>query len=210
MTENRRPIKARSAGWATGITDALLKKDISPNQISMASVVFALSGVAALILDSGVVGSIICALSIQLRLLCNLLDGMVAIEGGKQSRLGSLYNEFPDRIADSVLIVGVGYAIGYSDLGWWGALAAALTAYVRVFGGSIGLKQCFAGPMAKQHRMALMTVALLINAAETAAFGTHKALLVALVVIVIGSLITCGTRTLAIARQLKENDHVDQ
>lgn len=210
MTENRRPIKARSAGWATGITDALLKKDISPNQISMASVVFALSGVAALMLDSGIVGSIICALSIQLRLLCNLLDGMVAIEGGKQSRLGSLYNEFPDRIADSVLIVGVGYAIGYSDLGWWGALAAALTAYVRVFGGSIGLKQCFAGPMAKQHRMALMTVALLINAAETAAFGTHKALLVALVVIVIGSLITCGTRTLAIARQLKENDHVDQ
>lgn len=210
MTENRRPIKARSTGWATGITDALLKKDISPNQISMASVVFALSGVAALMLDSGIVGSIICALSIQLRLLCNLLDGMVAIEGGKQSRLGSLYNEFPDRIADSVLIVGVGYAIGYSDLGWWGALAAALTAYVRVFGGSIGLKQCFAGPMAKQHRMALMTVALLINAAETAAFGTHKALLVALVVIVIGSLITCGTRTLAIARQLKENDHVDQ
>lgn len=210
MTENRRPIKARSTGWATGITDALLKKDISPNQISMASVVFALSGVAALMLDSGVVGSIICALSIQLRLLCNLLDGMVAIEGGKQSRLGSLYNEFPDRIADSVLIVGVGYAIGYSDLGWWGALAAALTAYVRVFGGSIGLKQCFAGPMAKQHRMALMTVALLINAAETAAFGTHKALLVALVVIVIGSLITCGTRTFAIARQLKENDHVDQ
>ena len=210
MTENRRPFKARSAGWATGITDALLKKDISPNQISMTSVVFALSGVAALMLDSGVFGSIICALSIQLRLLCNLLDGMVAIEGGKQSRLGSLYNEFPDRIADSALIVGVGYAIGYSDLGWCGALAAALTAYVRVFGGSIGLKQCFAGPMAKQHRMALMTVALLVNAAETAAFGTHKALLVALVVIVIGSLITCGTRTLAIARQLKENDHVDQ
>ena len=210
MTENRRPIKARSAGWATRITDALLKKDISPNQISMASVVFALSGVAALILDSGVVGSIICALSIQLRLLCNLLDGMVAIEGGKQSRLGSLYNEFPDRIADSVLIVGVGYAIGYSDLGWWGALAAALTAYVRVFGGSIGLKQCFCGPMAKQHRMALMTVALLINTAETVVYGTHKALLLALIVIVIGSLITCGTRTLAIARQLKENDHVDQ
>ena len=78
------------------------------------------------------------------------------------------------------------------------------------FGGSIGLKQCFSGPMAKQHRMALMTLALLINAAETAAFGTHKALLIALVIIIIGSLITCGTRTLAIARQLKENDHVDQ
>lgn len=210
MTENRRPIKARSAGWATRITDALLKKNISPNQISMASVVFALSGVAAFMLDNGVVGSIMCALSIQLRLLCNLLDGMVAIEGGKKSRLGSLYNEFPDRVTDSVFIVGVGYSIGYSDLGWFGALAAALTAYVRVFGGSIGLKQCFCGPMAKQHRMALMTVALLINTAETVVYGTHKALLLALIVIVIGSLITCGTRTLTIIRQLKENGHVDQ
>ena len=63
--------------------------------------------------------------------------------------------------------------------------------------------------MAKQHRMALMTVALLINTAETVVYGTHKALLLALIVIVIGSLITCGTRTLTIIRQLKENGHVD-
>ena len=195
MKENRRPIKARSSRWATGITYALLKRTISPNQISV---------------DNGVIGSIMCAFAIQLRLLCNLLDGMVAIEGGKKSDLGSLYNEFPDRVADSLLIVGLGYAIGYPDLGWFGALAAALTAYVRVFGGSIGLVQCFAGPMAKQHRMALMTVALLLNAIETPAYGTHHALLTALIIIVVGSLITCGTRTLAIARQLKENAHVDQ
>ena len=210
MKENRRPIKARSSRWATGITYALLKRTISPNQISVASVVFALAGAGILIADNGVIGSIMCAFAIQLRLLCNRLDGMVAIEGGKKSDLGSLYNEFPDRVADSVLIVGLGYAIGYSDLGWFGALAAALTAYVRVFGGSIGLVQCFAGPMAKQHRMALMTVALLLNAIETPAYGTHHALLTALIIIVVGSLITCGTRTLAIARQLKENAHVDQ
>ena len=210
MKENRRPIKARASKWATGITDALLKRNISPNQISIASVVFALAGASLLIVDKGVMGSIACALFIQLRLLCNLLDGMVAIEGGKQSSLGSLYNEFPDRVADSVLIVGLGYAIGYSDLGWLGALAAALTAYVRVFGGSIGLTQCFKGPMAKQHRMALMTGALLFNAIETAVYGTHLALVATLFIIVIGSLITCGTRTLAIVRQLKENAHVDQ
>lgn len=210
MDDNRRPIKARSASWATGMTDALLKINISPNQISVASVVFALAGTGALILDNGVIGSLCCALCIQLRLLCNLLDGMVAIEGGKQSPLGSLYNEFPDRVADSVLIVGLGYAIGYSDLGWSGALVAALTAYVRVFGGSIGLKQSFSGPMAKQHRMALMTVALVLNAAETAIYGTHHVLLIALAIIVIGSLITCGTRTLAISKQLKEHGHVDQ
>lgn len=210
MDDNRRPIKTRSAGWARHITDILVKRDISPNQISVASIAFALVGVVALNIDSGVVGSICCAIGIQLRLLCNLFDGMVAIEGGKKSDIGSLYNEFPDRIADSLLIVGLGYAIGQSDLGWFAALAAALTAYVRVFGGSIGLKQTFIGPMAKQHRMAVMTAGLLLNAIEASVYGTHYVLLIALAVIAIGSVATCVTRTLAIAKQLKGTDHVDQ
>ena len=112
MDENRRPIKTRSAGWAKYVTDQLVKRDLSPNQISVASIAFALAGIVALNIDTGVIGSILCALGIQLRLLCNLFDGMVAIEGGKKSDIGSLYNEFPDRIADSLLIVGLGYAIG--------------------------------------------------------------------------------------------------
>jgi len=210
VDDNRRPIKTRSAGWAKRITDILVKRDISPNQISVASIAFALAGVVALTIDSGVIGSICCAIGIQLRLLCNLFDGMVAIEGGKKSDIGSLYNEFPDRIADSLLIVGLGYAIGQSDLGWFAALAAALTAYVRVFGGSIGLKQTFIGPMAKQHRMAVMTAGLLLNAIEAKFYGTHYVLLIALVVIALGSVATCVTRTLAIAKQLKGADHVDQ
>jgi len=210
VDDNRRPIKTRSAGWARHITDILVKRDISPNQISVASIAFALVGVVALNIDSGVVGSICCAIGIQLRLLCNLFDGMVAIEGGKKSDIGSLYNEFPDRIADSLLFVGLGYAIGQSDLGWFAALAAALTAYVRVFGGSIGLKQTFIGPMAKQHRMAVMTAGLLLNAIEASVYGTHYVLLIALAVIAIGSVATCVTRTLAIAKQLKGTDHVDQ
>ncbi|RKS28379.1 phosphatidylglycerophosphate synthase [Pseudomonas sp. WPR_5_2] len=210
MDDNRRPIKARSAGWAKRITDLLVKRDISPNQISVASVFFALAGAIALNIDNGVIGSICCAVGIQLRLLCNLFDGMVAIEGGKQSDIGSLYNEFPDRIADSLLIVGLGYAVAQPGLGWFAALAAALTAYVRVFGGSIGLKQSFMGPMAKQHRMALMTAGLLLNAIEAHVYGTHYLLLLTLIVIAIGAAATCVTRTLAIARQLKESGHVDQ
>ncbi|MHC8326308.1 CDP-alcohol phosphatidyltransferase family protein [Pseudomonas sp. LB1P83] len=210
MDDNRRPIKTRSAGWAKHITDLLVKRDISPNQISVASIAFALAGAVALNIDNGLVGSLLCAVGIQLRLLCNLFDGMVAIEGGKKSDIGSLYNEFPDRIADSLLIVALGYAIGYADLGWFAALAAALTAYVRVFGGSIGLKQSFMGPMAKQHRMAVMTASLVLNAVEATVYGTHYVLLIALIIIAAGSAATCVTRTLAISRQLKGNHHVDQ
>ncbi|MGY2188371.1 CDP-alcohol phosphatidyltransferase [compost metagenome] len=210
MDDNRRPISARSTGWAKRITDLLVKRDISPNQISVASIFFALAGAIALNIDNGVAGSILCAVAIQLRLLCNLFDGMVAIEGGKQSDIGSLYNEFPDRIADSLLIVGLGYALWQPELGWFAALAAALTAYVRVFGGSIGLKQNFIGPMAKQHRMAVMTVGLVLNAIEFHLYASHYVLMLTLIVIAIGAAATCITRTLAISRQLKEAGHVDQ
>ncbi|MNK88913.1 CDP-alcohol phosphatidyltransferase [compost metagenome] len=210
MDDNRRPISARSTGWAKRITDLLVKRDISPNQISVASIFFALAGAIALNIDNGVAGSILCAVAIQLRLLCNLFDGMVAIEGGKQSDIGSLYNEFPDRIADSLLIVGLGYALWQPELGWFAALAAALTAYVRVFGGSIGLKQNFMGPMAKQHRMAVMTAGLVLNAIEFHLYASHYALMLTLIVIAIGAAATCITRTLAISRQLKEAGHVDQ
>lgn len=210
MNDNRRPIKSRSTLWARRITEALSRSNISPNQISVASLGFAAAGVLALNIDTGIVGSLLCALGIQLRLLCNLFDGLVAVEGGKKSTFGSLYNEFPDRMADSLLIVGLGYTINHAELGWFAALAAALTAYVRVFGGSLGFTQHFMGPMAKQHRMAVMTAGLLVNTVETSVFGTHYALLVALLVIAAGSTLTCVTRTLAICKQLEEASHVDQ
>ena len=48
----------------------------------------------------------------QSRLLCNLFDGMVAIEGGKKSANGDLYNDMPDRFADALFIIPVGYVAG--------------------------------------------------------------------------------------------------
>jgi phosphatidylglycerophosphate synthase len=78
-----------------------------------------------------------------------MLDGMVAVEGGKKSLVGTLYNEIPDRVADSLFIVAAGYCADWPSLGWCGALLAALTAYIRVLGGSLGLAQDFRGPMAK-------------------------------------------------------------
>jgi phosphatidylglycerophosphate synthase len=210
MEDNRRPIKTRSKSWAKKLTMWCVKKGFSPNQISVSSIVFAAFGALAIVLTNGVIGSILCILGIQGRLLCNLIDGMVAIEGGKKSAVGSLYNEFPDRIADSVLLVALGYAVSYAELGWFAALAAALTAYVRVFGGSLGLKQSFRGPMAKQHRMAVMTAGLVFNAIEVMTYETHYALLTSLVIIAIGSVATCCTRSINMATELKGEPHVDQ
>lgn len=200
---NRRPIASRSAQWAKASASFLARTSVTPNQISATSVVFAAAGAALLAFKPDTVGLIGCAIAVQARLVCNLLDGMVAIEGGKKSAVGALYNEFPDRIADSLLIVALGYGIGWPALGWFGALVAALTAYIRVFGGSLGLAQDFRGPMAKQQRMAVLTVGCVAGAAEHVFSGSHYALVAAAVIIAAGSVVTCVTRTLAIAAELR-------
>lgn len=201
---DRRPVAARQSGFARQLTALLLKTQITPNQISLFSIAFAVIGAAALFWAPHWPFLYLLAVAgIQLRLLCNLLDGMVAVEGGRGSSVGALYNEFPDRVADTVLIVALGYAAEAGWLGWGGALAAALTAYVRVFGGSIGQAQDFRGPMAKQHRMAVMSLACVLALAEAALTTGHFMLYVAAWVILIGSLLTCWTRTRAIVSRIR-------
>ena len=198
----RRPLASRDTRLARRMAAALARSAVTPNQISMVSILFAFAGAVALVRASPIM-LLIAAVCVQLRLLCNLLDGMVAIEGGKQSAVGALYNEFPDRIADSLLLVALGYAALVPWLGWLAALLAALTAYVRATGGALGLAQDFRGPMAKPQRMAVLTIACVIGAAEMYWNGTRYLLLVAAIVIAAGTALTCVARALAIARELR-------
>ena len=190
----------------------LRRRRVEPNQISVASVAFAAGGAACLAAlphagDAGKLSLLAAAAAlVQLRLLSNLMDGMVAIEGGRQSPTGSLFNEIPDRLADAVLLVGAGYAvtwISWGDaLGWAAATGAVLTAYVRLLGGSLGVTQHFCGPMAKPHRMAVLTAACLLSMVEVAYGYEGRVLAVALGLIVAGSLVTFARRTRLIASEL--------
>jgi len=200
----RRPIAARSSGWAVALSAWLARVGVTPNAISVTSVLFAAIGGALILYPDRWLAPLGAALCIQLRLVCNLLDGMVAIEGGRKSAIGALYNEFPDRIADTLFLVPLGYAAGLPWLGWACALLAALTAYVRVFGGSLGLAQDFSGVMAKQRRMAALTAGLVAQAVLSFFSAALWPLVVTAAVIAAGSLVTCVTRTIAIARKLEQ------
>jgi phosphatidylglycerophosphate synthase len=199
----RRPLKSRGSVAVRRIAAALVARHVPPNAISIASVVIAAAGAAAMLAasesgDAARVGLLVAAaLAIQLRLLCNLLDGLVAVEGGLGAPDGELFNEVPDRITDSLLLVAAGYAGSVPELGWAAALAAALTAYVRVLGGALRQSQDFSGVMSKPRRMALLTAACL------AAVATLDALAVALVVIFAGSLLTAAGRLLRVRRALR-------
>ena len=208
----RRPLKTRRRPSAAALAAFLLSRGVKPNHVSLASIVFAL--VAAVSLGAvphvstplQVLLFVLAALGIQLRLLSNLLDGLLAVEGGLASPTGELYNDVPDRIADLLIIVGAGYALAWDwgpPLGWAAAAAAILTAYVRVLGGSLGVRQHFVGPMAKQHRMAVLTVACLLSIVEVAVAGFEGwVLAAALVAILAGSLVTAARRLSLVAREL--------
>jgi phosphatidylglycerophosphate synthase len=108
------------------------------------------------------VAFVLAALLLQLRLVANLLDGMVAIASGKASRVGELYNEVPDRISDAAALIGAGYAAGGDPvLGFLAASTALFVAYVRAMGKAAGAPSEFCGPMAKQQRMFVLTVTAL-------------------------------------------------
>ena len=88
-------------------------------------------------------------------------------------------------------------------LGWAAACLAMLTAYVRALGAGLGLHACFHGPMAKPHRMALLTGACLLAAVCCRQSWMPWLLWGALVVIAAGSVVTCVRRLAAIATHLR-------
>ena len=85
---SRRPLGSRNSGWAVRLAGWAVVKGITPNQISLASVGFAAVGLIFFVLSpfgpavlQGVC-LILAGAMVQARLVCNLIDGMVAIETG--------------------------------------------------------------------------------------------------------------------------------
>ena len=210
----RRPLRSRQTRWARATARVAVRLGLSPNAISLASVGAAAVAGGALALSAGADAPgragllVLAAAAIQLRLLCNLLDGMVAVEGGKGSAAGPVYNELPDRVADALIFVGAGASVTWVSWGWtlgWAvALLAVLTAYVRALGASLGAGHHFAGPMAKQQRMAALTAACLAGAVLAWLDPAGALMTAALVLIGLGSLATVARRTRLIVRALDE------
>jgi phosphatidylglycerophosphate synthase len=142
---------------------------------------------------------------VGVRLLANMLDGMVAIGSGTSSAVGELYNEAPDRVSDSAALIGLGYAAGGEPiLGCLAALAAVFTAYIRALGKGAGAGQEFAGPFAKQQRMAcVIGCAVYCGLAPADWLPAVGLPAVVLAVVAIGSLFTAIRRLRRIAVRLR-------
>jgi phosphatidylglycerophosphate synthase len=154
---------------------------------------------------------LIAALGAQLRLTANMLDGMVAIASSRTSKTGELYNEVPDRISDAAVFIGAGFAWGGNmTLGYIATILAIFTAYVRAAGKIAGAPNEFCGPMAKQHRMLVVTLVCVYAAIsprswQMITFNNSQigVMTLGLLIIIAGCVITVIRRVARIANALK-------
>lgn len=210
----RRPLKSRDTKWAGAIASLLARSGVRPNVISVAGTVFA-AGTGVCFWLAGHTTedwqwSVLLILTIcgmQLRLLCNLFDGMVAIEGGFKTKAGEIFNELPDRFSDAFIFIGAAYSVPNfvwtHELGWAAAVLAVITAYVRALGASMGAGQQFLGPMAKQQRMAVMTAACFVAAFSPLWPLLAQIIPLALALVVVGCVVTIFRRCHRIVREME-------
>ena len=213
----RRPLASRQLPVAGRCATWLAARNVSPNSISLAGVGFSILACLCCAGTAWVGGStarilfVLAAILIQARLLANLFDGMVAVESGKASPQGEIFNEVPDRVSDPLIFVGTGFAAGGSpSLGFLCAILSVFVAYLRVFGNSLGTRNLFLGPMAKPQRMATLTIACVYSAlAPYGWFGgpgsndSTGAVSLALALIVLGTIVTAVRRLGRIAAQVR-------
>ena len=136
---------------------------------------------------------------------------MVAVESGKTSPEGELFNEVPDRLSDSLILIGTGFGAGGSPcLGFLCAILALFVAYLRVFGNSLGARGSVCRSDGKPQRMATLTLACLYSA--VAPYGWFGGLgssalagagSLALALIFLGTTVTAVRRLRRIAVQVR-------
>jgi len=216
---DRRPLQLRAWKWLQSIAAGLAGSGVSPNTISVVGILIALAcGLALFFTAAQPVGEralwLAAALLMSLRVLANTLDGMVAVEHSKATKVGLLYNEAPDRIADMVILIGAGYAHGGDvTLGYLAACVALFVAYVRTLARTAGAPSDFRGLMNKRGRvLTLLFVAVYMGAAPAAWHfawgpgGRWGVTALALLLVCLGGVYTAAWRLRTAGRYLRNSE----
>lgn len=190
--------------WAKQLAMTIAKMGITPNAISVLSCVFAMMTVGFQYLygqEHSIAALWGIIATVQLRLLANMLDGMVAIEFNKKSKMGDVYNDLPDRISDALVFLGFSFILKDSpwgvELSYGAGILAVMTAYIRLLGNTLSVKDLFLGPMAKQHRMAVVTLCCVIG------FFWKDIFYPMIILVNVGMVLTCIRRLMKISKTVQ-------
>ena len=173
-------------GWlkaAAAVARPLARAGVSPNMVTVAALVMALLAVPLAAVD-GWIGPAAACLAVTLSGLLDSLDGAVAVQAGRATRVGFLLDSALDRIADAAFPAALAIAanggtegIAASGGAW---LAAGATAacwwleYVRARGSLAGVTgKALITPGERPTRIILTAVGLGLPMLAMAALWAH-------------------------------------
>jgi len=146
-------LKYRFRGAIAPFIRALIGAGVSANMVTIASLGLTVTWGVLLCLwprESWVLVGLLPV--VLLRMACNVIDGAIAIESGRQSRFGAIVNEM-DVMADALLYTPLVLTLPGTP---WLGLAAVLVGLVAEYAGMVGLLtgagRRYEGPMAKPDR----------------------------------------------------------
>ena len=136
----------RWRNWAHNLGRFLAQHNVTPNDISLLGVVFAATAGAAFYfslqpdaLDRTLL-LLLAAAAIQLRRFCGRLHAIVSRES-VQPRPHAIFYDFPNRIAEALILVPAGYAVQNLpfglELAWGAAFLGLFSAYVGQMGSGV-------------------------------------------------------------------------
>ncbi|MFD6432256.1 CDP-alcohol phosphatidyltransferase family protein [Streptomyces venezuelae] len=151
-------LKPWYADKLSGVRAALVRREVSPDTLTLAGVACAAGAALALVaLPFGYAAPPV-ALLLAARLAFANLDGALARDTGRTTRRGALLNELGDRAADLIVLAGF-LPLAPLWLVATAALAATLPSWVSLAGAAAGAGRLNGGPVGKTERCALVVVA---------------------------------------------------
>lgn len=176
----------------------LAKTPIAPNAVSWFGFLLT-AGAAALIITEHLFAA---GFVVLIAGFFDILDGALARSTNRTSRFGAVLDSTLDRLSEAVLLLGilVLYAREQSAIGILVAglalLASPLVSHIRAKAESLGL-ECQVGLFTRAERVIVLALGLLLSQFD-------YALIAALAIIVVFSLITVTQRLLYVWRQTKK------
>ncbi len=171
-------------GWlraSAAVARPLARAGVSPNAVTVAALVASLAGLVAVAAVDGWAGPALGCLAVTISGLLDALDGAVAVQAGRTTRVGYLLDSALDRLADAAFPAALAVVAGVGP-----ALPVAATAaawYLEYVRARANLAAGPAGdgerqvvtPGERPTRIILTAVGLGLPALATAALWAHVA-----------------------------------
>jgi phosphatidylglycerophosphate synthase len=197
-------LRSQSGVIAEPLAAAAERTGISPNQLTLLSLAFAVAAFLFYFFSSSNASFLyLAALMSLLNAVADLADGALARRTGTADPKGDFLDHVVDRYADMLVLAGIVFA-GYApwSVGFLAVVGVLLTSYIGTQAQALHLGRYYGGMMGRADRMIVIFLATIANAIYPASIDGLPILGWIMVAVMIGSHITALQRLCNIWRRL--------